>query len=128
MPILLSGDTRSNVGLFVSAILANPRVSLPGKFVVVTTQTLSAGDVLKTWSAVTGKAAEYVKVSLEDFDRVWPMWGMEMGLMLKFWDEARDKSWSGEEGIIGAKELGIKESELVGLKEAFVKLDWATVL
>jgi hypothetical protein len=101
---------------------------LPGKFVLAKTQTLSAGDVLKTWSEATGKKAEYVKVSLEDFDRMWPMWGMEMGVMLKFWDEAKDKSWSGEEGIVGAEELGVEVGKLVGLKAAFEGLNWAAVL
>jgi hypothetical protein len=112
----------------VTAILAKPEVSLPGKFVLAKTQTLTAGEVLQTWSAATGKQAEFVKVSLEDFDRVWPMWGMEMGIMLKFWDEAKEQSWSGEEGILEAKDLGVRTEELVGLKEAFQGLDWAAVL
>jgi hypothetical protein len=103
-------------------------VSLPGKFVLAKAETFSAGDVLKTWSEAIGKQAEYVKVSLEDFDKMWPVWGMEMGIMLKFWDEARENSWSGEEGIIEARDLGLKESDLVGLKDGFARLDWAAVL
>jgi NmrA-like family len=125
-PIHSIGSTSANVGTFVMAILRAPEISLR-KFVQAKVATLSAGDVLATWSRATGHAAEYVKVSLEEFDRVWPVWGREMGLMLEFWDEAKEKSWSGED-IIGAEELGVDVGSLVGVEEAFRRVDWAAVL
>jgi hypothetical protein len=125
-PIHTIADTRANVGPFVMAILRAPRVSL-GKFVLAKTETLSAADVLAAWSRATGHAAEYVEVSLEDFDKVWPGWGREMGMMMAFWDEAKEKSWSGE-SIIGAEELGVDVGALVGLEETFKRMDWAAVL
>jgi len=90
-------------------------------------ETLSAGDLLAAWSRATGHAANYVKVSLDEFDKVWPVWGREMGLMLEFWDDAKDESWSGE-SIIGAEELGVDVGSLVGVEEAFREVDWAAVL
>jgi hypothetical protein len=125
-PFHIIGDTRANVGTFVVAILSKPEVSL-GKAVLAKAATVSAGDVLATWSRVTGHVAEYVQVSLDDFDKMWPMWGREMGVMLAFWNEARDKSWSGEE-IVGAEELGVDVAGLVGLEEAFKRVDWTGVL
>lgn len=125
-PIHTIGDTRANVGAFVTAILRHPEISLK-KFVLAKTATLTAAEVLATWSRATGHAAEYVRVSLEEFDRLWPVWGQEMGIMMKFWDEAKEKSWSGE-NIVGAEELGVKVEELVGLEEAFKGIEWAGVL
>lgn len=125
-PIHTIGDTRANVGVFAMAILRAPKVSL-GKFVLAKTETLSAAEVLATWSRATGHAAEYVRVSLDDFDKMWPVWAREMGLMMAFWDEAKEKSWSGEE-IVGAEELGVDVGALVGLEQAFRGIDWAALL
>ena len=125
-PIHTIGDTRANVGVFVMAILRAPQVSL-GKFVLAKTATVTAANVLATWSRATGHAAEFVKVSLDKFDKLWPAWGREMGLMLEFWDEAREKSWSGE-NLVGAEELGVEVGKLVGLEDTFRGMDWAAVL
>jgi hypothetical protein len=81
---------------------------------------------LENWSAATGKPSVYVQTSLEEFDQVWPMWGQEMGIMMKFWEEAKEKSWSGEE-ILTADDLGVKDG-LVGSKEAFSRIDWTNVV
>jgi hypothetical protein len=125
-PFHTIGDTRANVGAFVMAILRKPEVSLR-KFVLAKTETVTNREVLATWSRATGLAAEFVRVTLDEFDHVWPAWGREMGLMLEFWDEAREKSWTGE-SIVGAEELGVDVGSLVGLEAAFRRLDWATVL
>jgi hypothetical protein len=123
------GDTRANVGAFAMAILNKPAVSLPGKFVMASAETVSAGEMLQIWGQATGNVTEYVKVtSLDDFDRVWPMWGGEMGVMLAFWDEAREKSWSGEDGIVTREQLGLASEKLVGLKQAFEGMEWAPVV
>jgi hypothetical protein len=87
---------------------------------------ITHGDVLRTWSEVTGKPTEYVQISLEEFDRLFPAWGKEMGTMLKMWEELGDKSWSGEDAI-GMEELGIQSRDLVDLRGAFASLDWSAV-
>jgi len=98
-------------------------LTLPGKFVLGESGKFTQREILDTWSEVTGKKTEYVEISLEDYDRLWPMWGLEMGIMLKFWEEAQEKSWTGEE-VITKEELGL-DFPLVGIKEAFAALDWS---
>ncbi len=98
-------------------------MTLPGKFVLASTESLTTGQLLSTWEEVTGKKAEYVEITLEDFDRLWPMWGKEMGLMLKYWEEVGERSWSGEE-VVTKEDLGIMEP-LVGVKDALKSFDWS---
>lgn len=116
------GDQNVNVGPFALAIATKPELTLPGKFVLATVETTTTGGLLDDWSAVTGKETEYVQISLEEFNRLWPMWGLEMGAMLKFWEEAKEKSWSGEE-VITKEDLGL-EFPWVTIKQAFGTFDW----
>jgi len=120
--IISIGDQTSNVGPFALAIVKKPELTLPGKFVCAATDTLTQGEVLDTWSQVTGKKSEYVEISLEDFDRLWPMWGHEMGVMLKFWEEFKEKSWSGED-LLTKEDLGMS-APLVNVKQALGRIDW----
>lgn len=111
----MAGDVRVNIGVYVSAILRNPSVSLPGKYAFVSTGNISVADTLKTWSQVTGKEAEYVEVSAEKFDNLFPKFGRELAAQSKWWETVPD--WRNlKAGIVSAKDLGIEEKELVGLK------------
>ncbi|PVH78512.1 NmrA-like family protein-like protein [Cadophora sp. DSE1049] len=121
-PILGLGDQNINVGPFALAIVQKPELTLPGKFVLGSVESLTTGDLLKSWSEVTGKDSEYVQVTLEEFDSLWPKWGLEMGEMLKYWEEFGDKSWSGEE-LVTKEDLGI-EFPFVTIKQAFGTFDW----
>jgi len=124
VPVLTIGDISANVGIFTSSILAQPQLT-HGKYVLAYVEKTTIGDMLKTWSEATGKPSVYVQTSLEDFDKVWPMWGHEMGFMMKFWEEYGDQSWSGE-NYLTSKELGIKE-KFVGVKEAYGAMDWSFI-
>lgn len=88
----------------------------------------TTGEMLATWSEVTGKPSKYVVTSLDDYSDVWPGFGLEMGIMMALWDELGDKSWSGEEGMITREELGIKVENLTTLKDAFKEMDWNALL
>ena len=44
------------------------------------------------------------------------MWGHEMGFMLKFWEEYKDRSWTGE-GFVTKEDLGIT-APFIGVDEA----------
>ncbi|KAI9696698.1 MAG: hypothetical protein M1836_005060 [Candelina mexicana] len=130
--IVCIGSHRDNIGVFVHAIIKQPYLTLPGKYVLAHYETLTAEQLLSLWSVVTGKQAEYVEVSREDFERLWPHGGKEMGLMLRFWEEAGGLSWSGEGLVTGdrllAKEhLGLTKRDLVGVKEAFEQMDWSGI-
>ncbi|KAH0557153.1 hypothetical protein GP486_005054 [Trichoglossum hirsutum] len=125
VPILTIGDAKANIGAFVRAILSQPKITLQ-KTVLAYVESLTIGELLENWSAGTGKPSVYVQTSLEEFDQVWPMWGREMGVMMKYWEEAKEKSWSGEE-IVRPNDLGVKDG-LVGSTEAFSRIDWTGVL
>jgi hypothetical protein len=120
--VLSVGDQTSNVGLFAVAIANKPELTLPGKFVLAETDLATTGSILKSWGQITGKETEYVEISLEQFDGLWPGWGQEMGAMLKFWEEYGDRSWTGEE-FITKEGLGIT-APLVGLEQTLQKLDY----
>lgn len=124
MPILSIGDVTKNVGKFTNAILAQPSLT-HGKYVLAYVEKTTIGGMLQTWSEVTGKPSVYVKVAtLKEFDNVWPNWGNEMGVMMQFWEEYGQNSWSGED-YLTSKELGIKE-KFFGIKETYESTDWSS--
>ena len=86
----------------------------------------SAGDFLAAWGRATGKQTEYVQISLAEYDRLWPMWGQEMGVMMEFWGEYKDKSWSGED-FITREALGLNE-KLISTEEALASFDYTSIL
>jgi hypothetical protein len=125
VPVISIGDATKNVGIFTSAILAQPQLTLPGKFVLAHAEETTIGGMLETWSKATGKPSIYIQTtSLEEFDSAWPMWGREMGEMMQLWEELGDKSWSGEE-LIKREQLGIDPKSLVGVEETFKSMDWS---
>lgn len=126
VPVLAMGDARVNVGIFATSILAQPSLT-HGKFVAAYVEKTTIGGLLETWGKAVGKPVVYVQtVSLEAFNEVWPMWGHEMGVMMKFWEDERENSWSGET-LLTKEDLGIK-SGLVGVEQGFKNVDWSTVL
>jgi hypothetical protein len=125
-PILSIGDQTKNVGPIVLAIAKKPELTLGGKFVLATVDKFSAGEYLATWGRHTGKNTDYAEISLAEYDRLWPMWGLEMGVMMEFWGEYGDKSWTGEE-LLTKEDLGVDE-KLVTVAEAFATFDWSSVL
>lgn len=122
------GNTLDNIGTFAMAIFKQPEKTLPGRFVLAYAEVSTTSQLLKDWSEVTGKPSAYVQTSLEDFSNVWPKWGLEMGLMMKMWDELRDKTWAGEEGILTKNDLGLDNVKFVGAKGAYAKMDWKGLL
>ena len=111
----MAGDVSVNVGLYASAILANPSVSLPAKYTLVVTENITVADTLKVWSEVTGKEAEYVEVSAQKFDDLFPTMGGELAAQLKWGETVQD--WGALSGaMVSGKDLGVQEKELVGLK------------
>ena len=54
------------------------------------------------------------------------MWGQEMGVMMEFWGEYKDKSWSGED-FLRKEDLGVV-GKLVTTEEAVASFDYTLVL
>ena len=127
VPILSIGDVTKNIGVFTSAILAQPKLTL-GRFVLAYTEETTIGGMLKTFTEATGKPSVFVQVKdLEQYDSVWPNWGNEMGVMMQFWEWAGDKSWSGED-FLTKKDLGLEGEKFVTIAEAFKGMDWDSIL
>jgi len=127
VPVWTIGDAAKNVGFFTSAILARPELT-KGRYVLASTEETTIGEMLKIWSRATKKESVFVKVAnLEEYNAVWPMLGDEMGLMMQFWEEAGDKSWSGED-FLTKKELGIEGAKFASIEETFKLMDWNAIL
>ncbi|KIX94169.1 uncharacterized protein Z520_10195 [Fonsecaea multimorphosa CBS 102226] len=129
-PIKAIGDPHKNIGIFALSILRQPNLTLrpQGRFVLAHSEDTTTGKLLSDWTAVTGNPSKYVQTSLEDFSNVWPGFGLEMGIMMAMWNELKDRSWSGEEGLLTWEELGIKQSELASVKDAYRTMDWEALL
>jgi hypothetical protein len=139
----------SNVGLAVRSVLTNPFAipnadavsSTPARYLLLTTGSYDFKDYYKLWAkAANGKTAsgttnldvEVVEISLDAYDTLWPLWGKEMGIMLKFWElVGPEKSWStvhGDDVIVRLQDL-LRETgtAMVGTEEAFGEMDWSSV-
>ncbi|KAH8647063.1 hypothetical protein BGZ60DRAFT_391372 [Tricladium varicosporioides] len=123
-PVLSIGDQKKNVGPYVLAIASKPEVSLPGKFVLAAIEETTTGGLLKLWGEVNGKDTVFIQTDLETYDALFPAWGLEMGDMMDFWSEFKDKSWTREGAdIITGNELGVK-GEMVSVEAAVKAIDW----
>ncbi|KAL3442799.1 hypothetical protein BJX65DRAFT_321076 [Aspergillus insuetus] len=123
-PITTIGDQRKNVGVFVEAILRQPLLTL-GRYVLAEVETLTNEALLQRWGKVTGKSTVYIPSTLDAYNALFPAWGLEMGVMLQFWEDARERSWSkaGVE-VLQKEELGIDFSRLTGLEAALGQVNW----
>lgn len=108
----LIGDAAVNVGLFVRAIIEQPKKTLGGKFVYGVTDIMTAGEILATWASVHGVEAEYVQVDKETYYSLWPQWGKVMCQNHEYLEWAKQSSFSGEDVILSKEDLGI-----IGLRD-----------
>ncbi|EWZ46213.1 hypothetical protein BFJ63_vAg14823 [Fusarium oxysporum f. sp. narcissi] len=107
VPLNLVGDARTNVGLFVHAILEQPTKTLPGKFVLAVTDVMSTGKLLSLWASSKQKEAEYVMVDKQTYHRLWPKWGEVMEANFTYFGLVGDRSYSGENGVLTKDDLGV---------------------
>lgn len=127
----MMGLTDVNVGVFVSAILAKPEITLPSKFVLGSVETLTMGKVLELWGEVNGVETVFVRKDLEDYAASFPagpVFGQELGLNMKFFEFGMD-GWAkrGEE-ILTKEGLGIEDAALVNTKQTFERMDWSSIV
>jgi hypothetical protein len=121
-PINTIGDVTVNIQPFIKAVVEQRDKTANGNIVLVATEARQAGEMLQAWAKAQGKKAQFVRVSGEAFREIWPLWAEEMGVMMEFWDEFRDKSWTEPTGtkIITKEELGVTEYQ--SLEEAYKTL------
>ncbi|KAK3291588.1 uncharacterized protein B0H64DRAFT_377772 [Chaetomium fimeti] len=122
-PIQTIGDVSANVGLFVKAAVEQGGVTREGAVVLAATETYQAGDMLQVWARAKGTKAQFVRVGGEAFREVWPLWAEEMGVMMEFWDEFRERSWTRNDGgkVLGKEDLGV--TGFKSLEEAYKGLE-----
>jgi hypothetical protein len=122
-PILSIGDARSNVGVFTNAILSQP-ARTHKRYVLAYIEESTLAKLLEDWGKKLGREVAYVEVkSVDEYDNVWPKWGREMGVMMQFWGEERDNSWTGQE-VLTTKDLGLEGEKFAGIEEAYGGIDW----
>lgn len=123
-PITTIADQRRNVGIFVEAILRQPALTR-GRYVHAEVETLTNGELLERWGKVTGKSTVYVPSTLEAYNQLFPAWGLEMGVMLQFWEAVGEASWS-KPGVslLHKEDLGIDAARLTGVDMALAQIDW----
>ncbi|KAH8902608.1 NAD(P)-binding protein [Coniochaeta sp. PMI_546] len=107
VPICLAGDARVNVGLFVRSILEQPYKTLPGKFVLGATETMTAGEMLTAWASTKGIDVIYVEVDKETYYKMWPVWGELMDKSHVYWGMVKEKAFTAEEGVLTKDDLGV---------------------
>ncbi|KAK4060786.1 uncharacterized protein Triagg1_10629 [Trichoderma aggressivum f. europaeum] len=69
-PLRPIGDAKNNVGIFIKAIIDQPNKTLPGKHVLAHTENTTCGEMLQLWGEAQGKAAEYIQLQPEEFNKV----------------------------------------------------------
>ena len=102
-----------NPGIWVRQILANPSKT-KGKYADVAPEILSFGEMLKIWSEVSGKDAEFIQCTAEEFTRLWGAAGDEMAQQLRFGEGV--EGWHAHVPFVTMEELGIGEEEAPGIR------------
>ncbi|KAK5046776.1 hypothetical protein LTR84_007129 [Exophiala bonariae] len=127
-PITLVGSHKDNVGPVAQAILNMGSAKLGAKHVVAALEETTAEGMLKMWSEATGREAIHVQISMEDYEKLWPMWATEMAAMYLWWQHEGEALWAArDEEIIGLEDLGLKKEDLVSTKQAMLTQDWDTL-
>jgi len=119
----VTGDPSTNTGIFVRAILAQPKLS-HGRYAFITTDILSFDDMLKVWSKVTGKEAVTVQGTPEEYDRLWPVVGEEIGKQFLWHTEVSDWTQDGK-AFVSKEQLGIEGLVTLEATLEALKAGWA---
>jgi hypothetical protein len=77
------------------------------------------------WARAQGRTAQYIQVDEATFNTIWPMWAEETGVMMQYWNEVKDRSWSGESSIFTKEDLNV--TDLIGLEDILNLLPLTTL-
>ncbi|KAE8327687.1 hypothetical protein BDV39DRAFT_204706 [Aspergillus sergii] len=117
-PILGLGHARTNIGLFVKAILEQPEKTAGGKNVSAFTEQTTPEKLLQSWAIVNGRKAVYVEVNLETFTALWTNAGVDMFAKMMEFHRYMDKNpCAGSENILTKGDLGVEG--LLSVEESF---------
>ncbi|GAB1315450.1 hypothetical protein MFIFM68171_05660 [Madurella fahalii] len=121
-PITTVGDVEKNIGPFVKGVVEGGEKAR-GEIVLASVGGYTANEMLQLWAKVKGTEATFARVGGDVYREIWPLWGEEMGVMMEFWDEYKERSWIDVEGrkVLKKEDLGI--TGLEGLEEAYKTLE-----
>jgi len=116
------GSQKDNVGLFVRAILRQPLLTLPSKYVMAAVEQLSLGEIIELYGELTGRDTRFVCVGPTAFHELFPMWDAIRDMLL-FWQAHGDGSFA-KHGVVPltSTELSIDKAELVTTRESLKTL------
>ncbi|KAK0362587.1 hypothetical protein LTR91_001923 [Friedmanniomyces endolithicus] len=116
------GSQKDNVGLFVCAILRQPLLTLPSKYVMAAVEQLSLGEIIELYGELTGRDTRFVCVGPTAFHELFPMWDAIRDMLL-FWQAHGDGSFA-KHGVVPltSTELSIDKAELVTTRESLKTL------
>lgn len=92
-------------------------MTLPGKYVLAHTENITSGEMLQQRAKAQGKEAEYIDLEPAEFNKVWPGWGEEIGIIMQFFARVKTARLQNED-LITREDLGIT-SRLIGTKRVF---------
>lgn len=115
-----------NIGITVSGLLRYPYPkavggSEGGRYVHVTTGKYQIQEYFSKWADIAGKGKlQVLSVPFEQFEALHGMWGTELGLMVKFWENAgAPRMW----GTVGEGDIMIDSRELEGVKDHLISTE-----
>ena len=79
-------------------------------------------DVLKVWSEVLGKEAEYVSVTPGAFSKIWGPAGVEMSMQYQSGELWGDWERLKGQDVVQPGDIGISKDQLVDLRGDLLKL------
>ncbi|CAG9985089.1 unnamed protein product [Clonostachys byssicola] len=117
----LMGDERTNVGLFVKAILDQPEKTLPGRIVRSLVEQWSISELVSTFASVHKIRAHCLQISEEDYAKIYPIWGELLNINHRYMNALGGQAFTSTvEQVVTKDDLGIKG--LVGTAEAFAAI------
>ncbi|KAL2799910.1 NAD(P)-binding protein [Aspergillus keveii] len=133
-PIPLLGDEKTNAGLFVRAILAQPHLtqSAHGRIVSTVLEYRPIEQVTELFSKRQGIQTRCLTLAKEDYKSLWPVWGEVFHLSHLYFEVMGTRAFSDVSGgqhevegeaqreVLTNKDLGVKG--LVGVEEVFERL------
>ncbi|EMC99780.1 hypothetical protein BAUCODRAFT_30183 [Baudoinia panamericana UAMH 10762] len=117
--VMWVSDVENNVGLTVKYILEKPQISTPAKVICTPVEKVTMADVLKTWTEVSGKRAEYISISEKNAAGIFGIHGQEIADQFKWNSMETDWAKGYHADFVPVEELGIPKNEILSLKQSF---------
>ncbi|KAK8140061.1 nitrogen metabolic regulation nmr [Apiospora sp. TS-2023a] len=113
-----AGDEKTNVGLFVRAILDHPEKTLPAKTAAGVVEQVTYSEVAQVYGAAQGIQVRCVQIPKDDYRELWPVWGELMDITNSYFEVMGGKAFDTADDIVLKKE-DLEVEGLVGTAEAF---------